>query len=343
MKITAEKEKALVLNILVKLGLKKEDAEIVADATLDADLKGFTSHGIGRFPQYIKGIGNGNINVESDIIIEKETESTGLINGKSGFGQVIAHKAMELAIKKSKKTGIGAVGTYNSNHFGVTGFYSDLAIKNDVIGIVTANTEPAIAPLGGKVPIIGTNPIAIGIPTKDTYIAVDMATSASARGRLLEAKRKGEKIPGDIALDADGNPTTDPSKALEGSILPFGTHKGYALAFMIEIITGPLVNAAIGREVQGTANYNKKCTKGDFFVAIDPSKFVELNEFKERTENFVKEIRDSGNTFIPGDLEVQRIAENKKNGINIDDALYSELHDICNKIDMNIDEYLAKK
>ena len=212
MKIMAKREKELISEILTKIGLKKEDAEIVAEATLDADLKGFTSHGIGRFPQYINAINRGNINIEGEIDIERETDSIALMNGNGLFGQVVAYKAMKLAIKKAKNVGIGAVGTHDANHFGVTGFYSDIAIKEDVIGIVTANTDPAMAPLGGKVAVIGTNPIAIGIPANETYIAIDMATSVSARGKLLEAKRKGEKIPEGIALDAEGNPTTDPIK-----------------------------------------------------------------------------------------------------------------------------------
>jgi L-2-hydroxycarboxylate dehydrogenase (NAD+) len=340
MKIMANKEKALITEILSKLGLKKEDAEIVAEATLDADLKGFTSHGIGRFPQYINAIKMENINLEGKIDIEKETDSIGLINGNGLFGQVVAYKAMKLAIEKAKKTGIGAVGTHDANHFGVAGFYSDLAIKENVIGIVTANTDPAVAPLGGKVPVIGTNPIAIGIPANETYIAVDMATSISARGKLLEAKRKEEQIPEGLALDADGNPTTDPSKALEGSILPFGAHKGYALAFMIEIITGPLVNAAFGSKVEGTANYEKKCNKGDFFIAIDPSKFVDINKFKEETEEFVKEVRSSGDTIVPGDLEVIGIAKNEKNGISLDKHLYEQLKEICDELNINLGEYL---
>jgi len=340
MKIMVDKEKALIKDILGKIGLNEEYAEIVAEATLDADLKGFTSHGIGRFSQYIHGIEMGNICIEGEITIDRETESIALINGNSIFGQVVAYKAMKLAIEKAKKTGIGAVGTYNGNHFGVTGYYSDLAIKEGLIGIVTANTDPAMAPLGGKVPVLGTNPIAIGIPSEKTYIAVDMATSLSARGKLLEAKRKGEEIPEGIALDKDGKPTTDPSEALNGSILPFGLHKGYALAFMIELISGPLVNAAFGSKVTGTSNHNVDCTKGDFFVAIDPSKFVDINTFKKQTEEFVEEIRSSGNTFVPGDLEVERIAESEKNGINVDSVLYETLKGICEDLSINIDSYI---
>ncbi|RBQ22259.1 Malate/(S)-sulfolactate dehydrogenase [Candidatus Methanobinarius endosymbioticus] len=340
--LTAKKEKSLIIEILIKLGLSEEDAGIVAEATLDADLKGFTSHGIGRFPQYIHGIEEGNIKTEGDITIEKETEAMALINGNSLFGQLVAHKAMMLAIEKAKKMGIAAVGTHNSHHFGVTGYYSDLAIRNEVIGVVTANTEPAVAPLGANKPLIGTNPIAVGIPADETYIAVDMATSASARGKLLEAQRKGEKIPEGVALDSEGKPTIDPEEALKGSILPFGAHKGYALAFMIELMTGPLVNASCGTDVKGTANHTEKCTKGDLFIAIDPSKFVDMDQFKDNTEDFIKQVRASGDTFVPGDLEVKNIAENEKNGFKVDEKLYDNLKSIGDNLDIDFSKYISE-
>ena len=343
MLLAAEKERSLIVEILTKLGLAEEDAGIVAEATLDADLKGFTSHGIGRFPQYIYGIENGNIQTEGQIEIERETEATALIKGNHLFGQVVAYKAMMLAIEKAKKVGIAAVGTYNSNHFGVTGFYSDLAIRNDVIGIVMANTEPAIAPLGANNPLIGTNPLAIGIPANETYIAVDMATSATARGKLLEAQRRNQQLPEGLALDSEGNPTTDPNEALEGSILPFGSYKGYALAFMIELMTGPLVNAGFGTGVTGTANYNAECTKGDLFIAIDPSKFVALDQFKNQTEEFIKQVRGSGDTFVPGDIEVKNIDKIGTEGLIVDNKLYDNLNKICESLDINIDDYISKE
>ena len=342
MNISVSKEKELVKEILTKIGVKENQADVVTKATIDSDLKGFTSHGLGRFPQYIRGIKVGHIQIDGEYEIVKETESMALIDGKSLFGQYIAYEAMSLAIEKAKNTGIAAVGTFNANHFGITGYYSDLAIRNDCIGIVTCNTEPGVAPLGGRKAILGTNPVAIGIPS-DTYIAVDMATSVSARGKLLEAKRKGEEIPPNTAIDKDGNPTTDPEAALEGSILPFGGVKGYALSLMIEIMCGPLVNAAFGTKVTGTAgDYKENCNKGDLFVAIDPSKFVSMDKFKEEVEEFVTEIRESGNTFIPGDLEVKRIAENEVKGLDIDEKLYDTLKTICDDLEIDLDSYLTE-
>ena len=158
----------------------------------------------------------------------------------------------------------------------------------------------------------------------------------------MEAQRKGQEIPPNTAIDKDGNPTTDPEAALGGSILPFGGVKGYALSFMIEIMSGPLVNAAFGTKVTGTAgDYKEDCNKGDLFVAINPAKFVAIDKFKEEVEEFVKEIRESGDTFIPGDLEVRRIAENEKNGLEIDEKLYDILKAICDDENIDLDSYLT--
>ena len=170
-----------------------------------------------------------------------------------------------------------------------------------------------------------------------------MATSVGARGKILECQRKGEELPPNFAIDKDGNPTTDPTTALEGSILPFGGFKGYALSFMIEILTGPLVNAAFGAAVKGTAgDYKEDCTKGDLFVAIDPSKFVDIDTFKKEVEEFVQEIRDGGAMAIPGDLEVSRIKENEVKGLEVDEKLYETLTKICTDLDIDLDSYLTE-
>lgn len=340
MKLTVQQERSIITEILTRMNVSLEDTEIVADVTLDADLKGFTSHGLGRFPQYIKGLKYGTIKTDADIEIEKESISTALLNGNHRFGHVVAYYAMEIAMEKARETGIGMVGVHESNHFGVAGYYSDMAIMQDLIGVVIANTEPAVAPIGGKEPIIGTNPIAIGIPSGKNYVAVDMATSATARGKLLEAMRKGEKIPGNVALDAEGNPTIDPQAALKGSILPFGAHKGYALAFMVEILAGPLVRAAFGKAVTGTANPKEICTKGDLIMAIDPSIFIDTEQFKDEVDAFVDEIKSSDNIFIPGDMEVRNVKNNMEKGISVDETLQTQLQKISRELSFDLDEFL---
>lgn len=338
----ASQERSIVIEILTRMGVSIEDAEIVAEVTLDADMKGFTSHGLGRFPQYVKGLKFGTIKTQAEIEIENETTSTALLNGNHRFGHVVAYYGMEIAMEKARETGIGMVGLHDSNHFGAAGYYSDMAVMQDLIGIIIANTEPAVAPLGGKEAIIGTNPIAIGIPSNKNYVSVDMATSATARGKLLEALRKGEKLPENVALDSEGKPTVDPEAALKGSILPFGAHKGYALAFMIEILAGPLVRAAYGKAVTGTAHPEEMCTKGDLIFAIDPSKFVDINIFKGEVDDFIAEIKGSDDIIIPGDIEIRNIKRAKEEGINIDDTLFGQLTEISKELSLDLDALLGE-
>lgn len=343
MKITIENESELIQKILEAYDVAPNEASIVADVITDGDLKGFSTHGLGRFPQYIKSIEAGTIKTDGDYEIEKESASSAVINGHHKFGHYIAVKAMDLAVKKASETGIGIVGVHDSNHYGIAGYYSDLASLQDMIGIVISNTEPAMAPFGGKKALLGTNPITISIPTDDihNYICVDMATSITARGKLLESKRKHEKIPEGLALDKDGNPTTDPEAGLEGSILPFGGFKGYALAFMFELLAGPLVGAEYGEKVQGTATPDEMCTKGDLLIAINPEFFAGSMQFKFYVDQFVREIREE-NGVIPGDREIENIDKNHKNGIQVDPTLYEQLITIADNKGLNIESYFEE-
>ena len=343
MKISIENENKLIVEILKAYGTQENEAKIVADVIVDGDIKGFSTHGLGRFPQYIKSIEAGTIKTEGDFEIEKESESTALINGNHKFGHYITTKAMDLAVEKANKTGIGIVGIHDSNHYGIAGYYADIASIQDMIGVVISNTEVAMAPFGGKKALIGTNPITISIPSdnNDNYICVDMATSITARGKLLEAKRKNEQIPEGLALDKDGNPTTDPEKGLEGSILPFGGFKGYALAFMFELLAGPLVGAEYGTKVKGTATPEDMCTKGDLLIAINPEFFSGSMQFKFYVDQFINEIREE-NGVIPGDREIENIAKNREEGIPVDETLFNQLTEIANKKDLDISSYFEE-
>ncbi len=343
MKISIENETKLIEELLKAYDVKENEARIVAEVIVDGDLKGFSTHGIGRFPQYIKSIEAGTIKTEGDYEIEKETPGSAMINGNHKFGHYVTVKGMDLAVKKASENGVGVVGIHDSNHYGIAGYYADLASVQDMIGIVISNTEPAMAPFGGKKALLGTNPITISIPSDDinNYICVDMATSITARGTLLQAKRKGEEIPEGLALDKDGKPTTDPSEGLEGSILPFGGFKGYALAFMFELLAGPLVSAACGVDVQGTATPDVMCTKGDLLIVIDPEHFAGSMQFKFYVDQFVNEIR-AENGVIPGDREVENIRNNHANGISIDETLYEQLTQIAENKGLKIDEYFEE-
>ena len=340
MKISIDNETKLIETMLEAYGVESKEAKIVAEVVVDGDLKGFSTHGLGRFPQYIKSIKAGTIKTDGDYEIEKESASSAMINGNHKFGHYVTVKAMDLAVKKASETGVGIVVIHDSNHYGIAGYYADLASIQDMIGIVISNTEPAMAAFGGKKALLGTNPITISIPSDDidNYICLDMATSITARGKLLESKRKGEPIPEGMALDKDGNPTTDPAEGLEGSILPFGGFKGYGLAFMFELLAGPLVSAACGEKVEGTATPDVMCTKGDLLIVINPEFFGGSMQFKFYVDQFVREIREE-NGVIPGDREVQNISTNYENGIEVDEALYEQLTEMAQEKGLDITSY----
>ncbi len=339
--LTPENEKNLIVDILKKFDVPEEDANIVADVIVDADLKGFHSHGIGRFPQYIKALRLGNINPKPNIKVIKDNYASAVIDGDLGFGQVVGVKAMDLAIEKAKKYGIAGVATVNSNHFGIAGYYAERAMDNDMVGIVITNTEPAMAPFGGKKKILGTNPIAIAFKGNRYKFSLDMATSSIARGKILEAARKKIPIPEGCAVDKDGNPTTDPIKALEGCILPFGGPKGYALALAIEMLSA-IGGAEVGSKVKGTATAEDRCTKGDLFIVINPEFYMGKEEFKKKVDELMEEVKSAGeNVLIPGEIE-EKNKEKNKSGILIDIELYNNLKEICDSLGLNIDNYIKK-
>ena len=342
MKLTPENEKKLIIDILMKYGVDEKDAETTANIYVEADLKGFTSHGIGRFPQTVVGLELGNIKPNPNIKVIKESPATATVDGDMGLGYVIGEKAMNIAIEKAKTVGIGAVATVNANHFGITGHYSEMALNDDLIGIAITNTEPAMAPFGGTEKILGTNPIAIAFKGNKYKFSLDMATASIARGKILEALRKKIKIPEGCAVDKDGKPTTDPAKALEGCILPFGGPKGYGLALAIEMLSA-IGGAEVGTKVRGTANPKERCTKGDLFIAINPEFFMGGEEFKKKVDELLEEIKNSEpaegfEILIPGEIEERNKAK-RKDGFEIDENLYNQLKEICSELGLNIETY----
>ncbi|WP_456419650.1 L-sulfolactate dehydrogenase [Methanocaldococcus infernus] len=341
MKIKPEMEKELIVDILKKYSLPEEDAEVVANCIVEADLKGFTSHGLGRFSYYIKALELGNLNPKPNIKVVKDLKATAIIDGDLGFGQVVGKKAMELAIKKAEEFGISAVSTRNSGHFGIASFYSEMAMERDLIGIVITNTEPAMAPYGGKTKILGTNPIAIAFKGNKYKFSLDMATSSIARGKILEALRKGMKIPEGCAINKEGKVTTDPKEALEGSILPFGGPKGYGLALAIEVLAA-IGGGEVGSDVKGTANPEEKCNKGDLFIVINPDFFIGKEEFKKKVDKVLEEIKRD-NALIPGEIEENNKKKRLKEGIEVDENLYKMLKDICDKVGLDINTYFERE
>ena len=243
--------------ILTGCGMTAEDADIGAGVLLYADLRGIDSHGVAHLSahqSYVRGLKNGNVNPRPALRTVNETPTTALLDGDGGLGPVVAHRAMEKAIAKARESGVGMVGVANSRHFGSAGYYSEMALEHDMIGIAMTQASPAVLPTRGAARKLGTNAISFAIPAGDEPpFVMDMATSAVAVGKLELARRKSEPIPLGWAVDSQGRDTTDPNDYWAGgALVPLGStpelssHKGFALGMLVDILSGVLTGAGFG-------------------------------------------------------------------------------------------------
>jgi len=313
-------------------GIDSADARLTAEVLVSADARGKGSHGLLRLPRFVRGIEAGNVDPNGEIETVADGGATATLDGGSRLGPVVASAATVAAMDRADEHGIGCVGVRNSNHLGALGYYTDQLRRAGYVGIGMTNTEPAMPPYGGNEPILGTNPIAIGLPT-DPPFNLDMSTSAIARGTVEQRREADESLPEGVALDADGEPTTDPAAALDGTILPFGGPKGSGLAIAVEVLAGGLVGAAMGEGVTGTYHTEDPCTKGDLFVAVDPES-IGVADFAERTESFFDRLRAAGTADgteeirLPGERSVER--DRSASSIEVDADLWERVQSLLN-------------
>jgi L-2-hydroxycarboxylate dehydrogenase (NAD+) len=312
-------------------GISDADAIRTAEVLVSADARGKHSHGLLRLPRFVRGIEHGTVDPDGDIDIVAESGSVATIDGGSRLGPVVASTAVDEAADRADEFGAGVVGVHGSNHLGMLGYYTDRLRREGYVGIGITNTEPAMPPYGGADPVLGTNPIAVGLPT-DPPFNLDMSTSAVARGDVLHRRETGESLPEGVALDADGDPTTDPDAALEGAVLPFGGPKGSGLAIAVEVLAGGLVGAAMGEDVTGTYHTKEPCTKGDLFVALDPVAFG-VEDLPARANAFLRDLLDrptAGDVDelrLPGQRSVER--DRSATTITVDADRWDEIRELA--------------
>ena len=334
-KTSAEHLYKLVRKIFRRRGVSSTDTTAVTNVLVEANLRGHDSHGVVRIPQWVKGLEAGAINARCDPKVIRETPATALIDGDLGLGPVVAMVALECAAGKAREAGIGMVSVRRASHIGMLQYYTRHLAARGLIGMAMTNTAPGVAPFGGIDPVLGTNPLSCAVPTPGAPIVLDMSTSVVARGKIVLARRRGEAIPEGWAIDAEGNPTTDPKAALAGALLPAGGAKGSGLAIIIDALTGALAGAEVARSVKGTLVMDQEGSKGDFFLAIDPGAVGERDAFLGLTGKLGDDVRASrpapgvNKVMLPGEPEdacrQRRLAE----GIPIDDDLFGELEDLA--------------
>jgi len=316
--------------VLAKLGVPAEDARVTTDVLVLADLRGIDSHGVARLGRYVSGLKQGTMKATDQSRVIREAKATALVDGGQSLGQVVGKKGMDLAIRKARDTAVGVVAVRNSNHYGVS----------------MTNAGPLVVPTFGRTSILGTNPISLAAPAmKEKAFVLDMATSTVPRGKVEVYNRLGQPMPHGWAVDETGRSSTDPARVLNalakrlgGGLLPLGGegedlggHKGYGLALMVDVLCGVLSGAATGLQVYAD---EKKPNVGHFFMALDPTAFRPLDEFRRDMDRLARELKDSPRAqgqdriYVHGEKSFARMEKFRKEGIPLDSKVVDGLKKI---------------
>lgn len=344
-------------------GILEEDAQLAANVLLYSDLRGIDSHGIARLKTYCHYLEAGDMNPKPQIKVLKDRTSVARIDGDNGLGLVVAPKAFEIAMDKAENHGSGWVAIQNSNHYGAAGYYAELGLDRDLIGISTTNTSKVVAPLWGAERMLGTNPIAIGFPAdKEPPVIIDFASSTVSFGKVEIQARKQQSLPLGWAINPDGNPARSPADFLEGAaLLPLGSekirggHKGYGLAAMVDILSGVLSGANWGPFVPtfaiGIPNVKEQVGKGigHFMGAWDIEAFTDADVFKQEMDSWIQTLRatqplpQKEKVLIHGDPEREAKAKRTQLGIPLIAAVVEDLKEVSKQRGISLAEPIGEE
>ncbi|MFZ5917347.1 MAG: Ldh family oxidoreductase [Chloroflexota bacterium] len=336
-----------MIDVFQGLGVPQQDAHICADVLIASDLRGIESHGVGRLKYYYDRIVAGVQFPHTQIEIVRQSETTALLDGHHGMGQVIAYRAMQMAIEKARQYGVGVVTVRNSTHFGIAGYYPLMAAEAGMMGLTVTNARPAIAPTHGTEPMLGTNPIAFAAPSDlDFCFCFDGATSISQRGKIEVAARAEKPVPEGWVIDAAGQAITDPDKILkdmataQAALLPLGGagelfagYKGYDLATVVEILSAALGGGVFMKDLLGFApdGSRRPYMLGHFFLAIDIAHFIPLELSKQITGGIMRALQASRQApgqeriYVAGEKEHELLAIVRRRGVPVNKNLRQEL------------------
>jgi len=352
-RLDVDKLKGFTTAIFKKLGVPEDDAVITADVLISADRRGIPSHGIARLPRYIADLETKRTSSIYSPTIIKETPISILIDANKALGQVSAYRTMVKTIGLAEKSGLGIALVKNSSHFGIAGYYSMMALDEDMIGISMSNSTPLVVPTFSKEALLGTNPLSIAFPAKNhRAIVIDMATNTVPRGKLEVYSRQEEKMPLTWAVDQDGMPTDDPTLVLKnlkerlgGGLLTLGGagetnsgHKGYCLTLAVEVLTGLLAGSAFSTDI------GKKEDRNDISFLLSAMRidiFRSPDEFKEDIDNIIEKLKGARKSmgekiiYIPGEKEFTKEDGNSKT-VEITTDIYNIISELGNKYGLMI-------
>lgn len=311
-----------VTGIFSRCGMSEEDAGLQAESLAMADLRGVHSHGVLRVPDYVKKFQEGGVDPAGRPRIVQDSGAVCVVDGGNSMGVIGCAHAMREAMGRAETMGIGAVAVRGSNHCGALFYPAMMALRRGMIGIVTTNALPTMAPWGGVDKILGINPLAMAVPTlREPALVLDAAFSASSHGKIRVFQQKGLAIPAGWAFDSDGEPTTDAAAALSGLLQPIGEFKGVGLAVMMGVLSSLLSGAAMGTELGNMTDGPKAGMDGHFVMALRVKAFEDLDRFRERADGVVRQIRESkpargfARCYAPGELEHELETAYRREGI----------------------------
>jgi LDH2 family malate/lactate/ureidoglycolate dehydrogenase len=320
-----------ITRVFKAVGCDEQTAQRCSEGVIDADLHGHHLQGTDHIYSTVRELKAGRLNGKPRVAITHETAATARVYGDGGPGHATGTFATELALRKAKASGIGAVALVGGGDIFRLGYYAEMIAHAGMTGMVFTNTHPVrVHPAGGIDPLLGTNPIAFAFPVPDGEpIVVDLATSTSAIGHVRIANYSGASIPPGVAIDRDGAPTTSAQEALDGALTPLGGHKGFGLGLAIGLLSGPVIGAIIGGELQeALAAGEGERRRGHMFIALDPAAFGDANASAARTARYAEELKGSRKTagiaeiLMPGERGQRKRAYYEKHGIPLDRAIW---------------------
>jgi LDH2 family malate/lactate/ureidoglycolate dehydrogenase len=321
---TPERLSDFAAAVLEAEGVPAEDARLVSRCLVQAELWGHPSHGMLRLGWYVARIRSGVVDpaARSETVVDRGPLA--LLDGHEGLGHVVCAHAADEAVRRAREHGVGVVGVRNSNHFGMAAHFTRRIAEQRCVGMVTTNGSPAMAPWGGREKAVGANPWSIAAPAGRHGVTVmDIANVNAARGKIYAARERGATIPEGWALDAEGRPTTDPAAAIAGVILPMGGHKGYAISFMMDVLSGVLTGSSFATGVSGPQQAERRSGCGHMVLAIDVAAVADPDGFADRMEALIAEMKAvplaSGfeEIFYPGEIEDRSAARREREGIEV--------------------------
>lgn len=329
--------------IFCAAGYPRENAEFIAKSLVFADIRGVSSHGVARIKSYMERGKKEHWNADPRITY-RQKGAICMVDGDDGFGSIVGTRAMEKAIEMAKEHGIGFCSVSRSAHYGMASYYPMLAAQAGMIGFSCTNGVPNLAHFGSMEGMLGTNPFSMAVPMKGgAPMVLDVACSVTARGNISNCKREGKEIPLGWAIDNEGNPTTDPAKALVGAVLPFAGHKGSGIAIMVDVLCGILNQGVTSKHVREDKSTGPNV--GHVMIAIDISAFEDPDEFDARIKAFAKELKEAkqapgfSRIYLPGELEAERAVYNQKNGIKMGRGAFTELCQACSEYGVSLDPH----